>query len=184
MRRKQHVHHELTTFTNEKDYKLFFSNFLIVDFETKLGDNNEKKQLQTMMQKHDAHNSLYNKFLRTLPELKIARHFNNPLYCQIIAQEIFSFDKELYDNHPFKYIDDNSISNTDGYSSSDDDTVYTTYLESSSILSKKQKTLNMFDVYIDDVYTLNELLQYFIKRLILKYSWNSDASAVVSIGTF
>jgi hypothetical protein len=178
-RKKQYVHQELITFKYEADYKQFFSKFLITDYEAKFDDSNSK----LIVQKHDPHNSLFNKFLRTLPELKVARHFTSPLYCQIIAQEIFSFDKDLYDNHPFKYIDDNSRRDDDDYySSSDDDAINTTYLESSSLNVKKQKVLNMFDIYIDDVYTLNELFQYFIKRQLFKYSWNFDASVPVSIG--
>ena len=83
---------DLVAFSSDLDYINFF--FKHLNSEEKLSSTS------TFIVPTSSYNVLYNKFLRYINELKNSRHGKNPLYLQLIAQELFTFDKYVYPSHP------------------------------------------------------------------------------------
>lgn len=76
---------ELRTFENDADYRLMFAKFYALD-----PDNHQ----------YSSANTLYAKFLAHFHELKTSSHIDSPLFVTLIAQEIFTFDRDIHQTHP------------------------------------------------------------------------------------
>ena len=122
---------------------------------------------------HNAHNKLYEKALTTLPELKTARNSTNPLFCLIIAQELFTFDKDLFEINTF--IPPSIIDKRQSVFISSQDFDFDRNVAS-------MNSVTVFNSYIEEVCTIRELVEKVINRYILKYSWTNNDSVQVSIG--
>ena len=166
LNRKSCLSHEIRLFENDLDYKNFYTKQILPESLNKLNGF------------HDKNNALYEKFLSILPELKMSNHYENPLFNQIIAQEIFSFDEEIYqansiNNSDQQYVD-NEMSESHDYPKS------MSSLNISSKTSQSGANTNLLISYIEEVITLRELIQKVIKRYLKKNNWSTDQSQLIS----
>ncbi len=158
---------ELNVFKQEKDYHNLFG---------KLLDVNSNK---------DSNNVLFGKFLSIFNEFKMAHHASSPLYAKLIAQEIFSFDKDIFKANPvtsarYPREDSASSSSFDLY----DDIKVNSSLSYSSMSSSSARTtssVNVMQNYIEEVSTLRELIQKIIKRYIKRNNWSTNKTMPISL---
>lgn len=134
-----------------------------------------------------SNNLIYGKFLSIYTELKTADHFSNPLFIQLIAQEIFTFDKEIYKNNPINsalnrrspYNLDRSLESLD--TSRELKNRSPTASIRSSMSTESTSSVNIINSYIEEVSTIREIIQKIIKRYIKKFNWSTDSSTPLSI---
>jgi hypothetical protein len=190
-RNNQTLKYDINTFETDDDYIMFFAKLLKLE-ASKLFSVTNKKVYQIPIEMlsfkdQNSQNNLYEKALKSLPDLKTARHFSNPLYCQLIAQELFSYDKDIFEMHPLGV---SQQANELRYSVSQDyeNGKITSHRGSikrrGSISVASAGSLSVFNSYIEEVCTIRELVQKIIKRYILKYSWTTNEATQVSVGMF
>jgi hypothetical protein len=178
--RKVSTSYELNLFSEENDYRLIFGKYLGLDDEQM--DN---------LNHNLSNNVLFGKFLSYLHELKTADHINNPVYIQIIAQELFSFDKEIYKTHPVYSNRKNSASNLAQLDSQHQNLLRSTFV-TQSVSSKQTNSssnlsaspVNIINSYIEEVSTIREIIQKIIKRNLKKNNWSVNSSTSVSVGKY
>ena len=154
--------HNLILIDNQNDYDLFFKKCLGANDP---GDSNS--------------NVLYKKYLSIFNELKSSEHFRNPLFLSLIAQEIFSFDKEIFKNHPVHMSRMNSVSG----SSLDDNLVegHEIVTSRSSASSLLNNSVNIMNSYFEDVATIREIIQKILKRYLRKNNWCVEDNLPLSL---
>ena len=101
--------HELNPFESDNDYIRAFERLLSID-ESRFGDESPLTALR------NSSNILFDRFLKCLNQLKSTRHGKNPFYVQLIAQEIFCFDREIYKSHPMFLSGASSATNSESKS--------------------------------------------------------------------
>ena len=170
--------HELSIFKEESDYRNIFGKLFGLNLNS----------LNNLNINH-SNNVLYGKFMSFFNELKAAAHISKPLYIQLIAQEIFSFDKEIYKSHPvhisrrISQVDqrrtslDKSL--TEGHEIVASNRSSSPNRSSNSIQSSV--SVNVINSYIEEVLTLREIIQKILTRYIKKYNWSVDPSIAISI---
>jgi hypothetical protein len=162
----------MNVFSNDFDYKVMFANILCIENKTQIIDDT----------KLSSKNILYGKFLSVFNELKSSNHFSNPLFIQMIALEIFSFDKELFRKNKL-YVNNIEMILTDmsqyQMTSFDDDS--NSLATNSTILSISGNIINS---YIEEVSTLRGIFEKIIKRYIKKNNWSLNNSISLSTGLF
>jgi len=176
--RKSCLSHELTVFNGDNDYREMFAKLIGLNLGTSLSNNHSS-------------NLIYGKFLSIYSELKTANHFSNPLFVQLIAQEIFTFDKEIYKNNPILAGSSMSRRSTHNLERSlvevDPDTARELKNKSpsasikSSMSTDSTVSVNVINSYIEEVSTIREIIQKIIKRYIKKFNWSTDTSMPLSI---
>ena len=170
-RKHQSIKLTMKTFATDEDYIMFFARQFKIETSKLLSVSN-KKEVFTIpsdllsLENQNAHNKLYEKAIKSLAEVKLARNSYNPFFCLIIAQELFTFDKDIFEiqfNLPEQRSslvpDDDLIAN-----------------------SSSSNAVTVFNSYIEEVCTIRELVEKVIKRYILKYSWNANDNIQVSVG--
>ena len=166
--RKTSVSQELTIFKNDNDYREMFARLIGLN-------------LGTLSNNH-SNNLIYGKFLNIYSELKTADHFSNPLFIQLIAQEIFTFDKEIYKNNPINSaVNRRSPRNHDRSLAEGPDPAGDTLSVRSTMSTDSNVSVNVINSYIEEVSTIREIIQKIIKRYIKKFNWSTDKSMPLSI---
>ena len=167
--RRSCVSHELNVFNNDNDYREMFGKLIGLN----LGN----------LSTNHSNNVVYGKFLSIFSELKAADHVTNPLFIQLIAQEVFTFDKEIYKTHPIHVTSrkspglDHSL--TEGHEISTNRS--TSPSNKSSVSTSSSVSVNVINSYIEEVSTIREIIQKIIKRYIKKNNWSTDSSIPLSI---
>ena len=136
----------------------------------------------------NTNNVIYGKFLSFYNELKTSDHFSNPLFIQLIAQEIFTFDKEIFKTYPLNAaLNRRSPGNLDrslveGHETSRELSNRSPSMSVKSGLSNESTmSVNIINSYIEEVSTIREIIQKIIKRYIKKNNWSTDSSTPLSI---
>lgn len=188
--RKTCVVREVNMLTKDSDYTSFFARLLCSSNPHKFGPIPNSNQSQ---------NVLYAKFMSFFHELKTANHIKNPLYVRLIAQEIFSFDRDIYKTHPVHI--EMALNQAEGKGAGLPGTTlisrelkeghaklhgpskYKDHHRKVSVVSAASSTdstaklsVNIINSYIEEVTTLRELIQKIVKRYLKKNNWSTDYS--------
>jgi len=176
--RKASTSFELNIFSEENDYRLIFGKYLGIEDEYL--DN---------LNHNLSNNALFGKFLSYFHELKTADHINNPVFIQVIAQELFSFDKEIYKTHPVYSNRKNSGSNLGQLDSDHGNLISSTFVtqsvssnQSNNTSSLSASSINIINSYIEEVSTIREIIQKILKRYLKKNNWSVNSSTALSVG--
>jgi hypothetical protein len=167
-RKHQSIKLNMKTFQTDEDYIMFFARQFKIESSKLLNASNKKVYRipsdLLSLENQNTNNKLYEKAIKSLPELKLARNSYNPFFCLIIAQELFTFDKEIFE------IQFNNLEQRSSLIPDDD------------IKPNSSSSVTVFNSYIEEVCTIRELVEKVIKRYILKYSWNANDNIQVSAG--
>lgn len=165
---KSCVSFALSTFKSDKDYHNLFSKIL---------DSNSTR---------DNNNVLFGKYLSIFNEFKQAHHASNPLYAKLIAQEIFSFDKDIFRpvalQMSARFRPDESVTSKGSYET--EEIKAHSSLSYSSMSSSSVRTTassNIMENYIEEVSTLRELIQKILKRYIKRNNWSTNRGEPISL---
>lgn len=151
--------HNLILLDSISDYERFFKKYLGVTNATNS-------------------NVLYTKYLNIFNELKTSEHVNNPLFLTLIAQELFSFDKEIFKNHPVHMSRLNSVVTSVDGSLVEGHEIVTSRSSASSLLNN---SVNIMNSYFEDVATIREIIEKILKRYLRKNNWSVDDTVPLSL---
>lgn len=181
------ITHELNVFSNETDYRIMIAKIL----SNKNINSNEINTDKTLFAK----NALYGKFISIFNELKSSNHFTNPLFIQMIAQEIFTFDKEIYKRH---YVNMDMALNvistehtthqidsdlTEGHAQASNEWSENSQNKQAIVPVSSNHSVNIINSYIEEVSTLRGIMEKIIKRYInKKNNWSLDNTIPLSTG--
>lgn len=179
--RKSSCINELKLFANDKDYLSLYDLLYGVD------NLNQPDFTNTDRAKS---NFLFSRFSEQLKNLKRSLHKENPLYVKLIAHEIFSFDKEIYQTNA-EYSEPNVNVNLEKSvyfdadepveygAGSGDDAVTASSIKSSTIISNP---ITLLTSYIEEVSNIREVIQKIIKRYLKKNNWSTNTNVPLSTG--
>jgi hypothetical protein len=183
---KSCIIHELNVFSNETDYRLMVAKIL----SNKNINSNEIDTDKNLLAK----NVLYGKFISFLNELKLSNHYTNPLFIQMIAQEIFTFDKEIYKRNQVNMNIVSSNEHVIRHDSTEHHSKITNELsgnpyDKQALVSVNESnstanhSVNIINSYIEEVSTLRGIMEKIIKRYInKKNNWSLDNTIPLSTG--
>ena len=166
-RKNESIKLNLKTFETDNDYIMFFARQFKIETSKLLSSSNNK--IFTIptdllsLENQNAHNKLYEKAIKYLSELKTARNSYNPFFCLIIAQELFTFDKDIFEINAILPDRRHSL-----LQESDDD--------------RNMSSVTVFNSYIEEVCTIREVAEKVIKRCLHKHSWTTNNNVQVSVG--
>ena len=151
------VANELHVFDSDQDFHCIVS---------------RQMELQNNSYNSDPNNILYAKFLSFYALLKSSNHASNPLFMQLIAKELFCFDADIYATHPLYAV----VSK-----------LRTPLLAARSFQARvntavTQPPANIIESYVENVYTLRELVQMIILRYLPKDNWSIKTTMPLSKG--
>ncbi len=184
--RKSSVTKEFNLFTKDTDYTRMFAQLLCTANPNRFD-----------VAYSQANNILFAKFMSYFHELKTANHIKNPLYIQLIAQEIFSFDREIYKTHPvhIEYALNVAENKEVGKDLTrelkerhkklkpDINTRKASMMSMSSTDSQKA-SVNIINSYVEEVTTLRELVQKIIRRYLKRFNWSLNKNEPLSHSKF
>jgi hypothetical protein len=190
--RKSCMTRELQLFAKDTDYMSVFAQLLC-------NANPNKLAAGLASSSNQSNNILFGMFMSHFHELKTANHIKNPLYIQLIAQEIFSFDREIYKTHPVLLTHALNVAERKDTGHHDDlpkelkerhrklrpdiNTRKASMMSMSSTESHKA-SVNIINAYIEEVTTLRELIQKIIRRYLKKFNWSRNRLEPLSYRKF
>ena len=183
--RKSCIVRELGIFNKDTDYTSMFARLLC-------SSNANRYEINY----NQSNNILFAKFMGFFHELKMANHIKNPLFIQLIANEIFTFDRDIYKTHQVHI--DHALSLAEGrtaqvtnelkeghkklHVSSTNSGGRKMSMMSSSSSESQKASVNIINSYIEEVTTLRELIQKILKRYLKKNNWSTNTSESLSVG--
>jgi hypothetical protein len=199
--RKSTLAHDLRIFSSDNDYRALVSLLYGIssyssssndhDGNDHPSDDGAPPPLPFNDTSH-AGNALYAKFLSHFYELKTSTHIDNPLYVKLIAHEIFTFDKEIYQANPGAYLDNTSSSHlersyyfgSEGVSAGSELGLEASQAIASSVKSSNVSSnfVNVLSSYIEEVSTIREIIQKIIKRYLKRNNWSVNSDVPISTG--